>query len=277
MSSLDRTLLANWLRAIPQSRHQPRPLPDLPGGDVIGRGLAALLEVWGAVELTEDGIRAVSQSAYYFLHSLAAWAETPGTVILDWAEFRAAADEQGMRHGVSLVHVLDSERLRRYPDAKPIRQTPVAQILIIKPENPPRFLAQWDDRAGAFQLIGGRQKRDLDWIEPIFETALREVEEELHGRVSYEAGDFKLEQLAAFEGDIRLSPSFGALTSYHFTFFRAFDLIPVELEAGDTWISRENLLAGSDDRGKPVRGDHILLLEQAIGRQIDQLPGSFRE
>ncbi len=277
MSSPDRTLIAGWLRAIPQSRHSPRPLYEMPGGDVIGRGLAALLEVWGAVALSEDGILAVSQSSYYFLHSLAAWCDNPSTVILNWSEHVGAKNRKSVQHGVSLVHVLESERLTRDPGAKPIRLTNVAQILIVRPGDPPQFLGQWDDRAGFYQLIGGRQKRDKDWVEPIFETAVRELEEELYGQIRYEAGDFKLERLADFDGETRLSPSYGALTTYHFTFYRATDLLSLELSAEDRWLSRKDLLTGSNNHGEPIRSDHLQRLELLLGHTIDDLPSSFQK
>ncbi len=268
-------LLAAWLRAIPQSRHTARPLDELPGGDVIGQGLAAMLQVWGAVEFTHDGIRAVSQPAYYFLHSLAAWAESGGPVIPDWSAQQGLTHGEGLRHGATLVYLLEEERLRRNPDAAPIRFTPVAQILIVSPDSPPRFLAQWDERAGAYQLIGGRQRSDGDWVEPIFETAVREVEEELAGQVSYAAGNFQIEQLAAFQGQTRLSPSFGALTTYQFTFFRAVHLKPIRLNPGDRWLTRGDFVAETTPDGHPVHGDHLPYLEEALGYSIEQLPTSF--
>ncbi|HEY54562.1 MAG TPA: hypothetical protein G4N94_14025 [Caldilineae bacterium] len=275
MISSDRSLLAAWLRAIPQSRHEPIPLRALPGGDVIGRGLAAMLAVWGAVELSERGIRAVSQPAYYFLHSLAAWAETPGAVITDWSEEFGADKDEGLRHGSSLVYLLEAERLSRIPDAAPIRFTPVAQALIIQPGEPPRFLAQWDEQAGSYQVIGGRQRVNQDWIEPIRDTIIREVEEELDDQVSFAAGDFDVEQLAQFQGKTALSPTFGALTAYHFTFFRVTGLTSLQLASSDRWLTRHELLSGRTTDGESVRGDHILRLERTIGRRIDELPSSF--
>ncbi len=274
---VDRALLAAWLRAIPQSRHDPKPLEALPGGKIMGKGLAMMLQVWGAVELSERGVRAVSQPAYYFLHSLAAWAEEPGAVITDWSQQKGAAQVTGLEHGVSLVHFLEKARLARNPNARPIRSVTVAQILIIRPGSPPTFLVQWDEQAQTYQLIGGRQKSDRGWDEPIRDTAIREVEEELHGQVSYEAGDFDVEELAAFQGPVRLSPSFGALSAYHFTFFRAFGLPPLVLHPEDRWVTRAELLAGRTHDHAPVRGDHIRLLEQRLQRPIDALPGSFRD
>ncbi len=271
----DRSLLAAWLRAIPQSRHPARALDALPGGQVIGQGLAAMLQVWGAVEFTADGIRAVSQPAYYFLHSLAAWAESGGPVIPDWSAQQGLTPGEGLRHGATLVYLLEEERVRRNPQAVPIRFTPVAQVLIVSPGAPPQFLAQWDGRAGAFQIIGGRQRVDGDWVEPIFETAVREVEEELGGQVSYQAGDFQIEQLASFQGETRLSPSFGALTAYQFTFFRAFHLKPIRLNPGDCWLRRADFVAETTPDGQPVRGDHLPYLEEALGYSIEQLPSSF--
>ncbi len=271
----DRQLLAAWLRAIPQSRHEPRQLDELPGGHIIGQGLAAMLQVWGAVEFSSDGIRAISQPAYYFLHSLAAWAESGGPVIPDWSAQQGLTPGEGLRHGTTLVYLLEDERIRRNPEAAPIRFTPVAQILIVSPDLPPRFLGQWDERAGAFQLIGGRQRVNGDWVEPIFDTAVREVEEELAGQVSYLAGDFHLETLAAFQGQTRISPSFGALTAYQFTFFRAAHLKPIRLHPGDRWLSRSDFVAETTPDGQPVRGDHLPYLEAALGHTIEQLPTSF--
>ncbi len=271
----DRQLLAAWLRAIPQSRHEPRQLDELPGGHIIGQGLAAMLQVWGAVEFSSNGIRAISQPAYYFLHSLAAWAESGGPVIPDWSAQQGLTPGEGLRHGTTLVYLLEDERLRRNPEAPPIRFTPVAQILIVSLDEPPRFLGQWDERAGAFQIIGGRQKVNGDWVEPIFDTAVREVEEELAGQVSYQAGDFQIETLAAFQGQTRISPSFGALTAYQFTFFRAAHLKPIRLNPGDRWLSRSDFVAETTPDGQPVRGDHLPYLEAALGHTIEQLPTSF--
>ncbi len=275
-TSAERQLLAAWLRAIPQSRHAPRPLADLPGGLGIGQGLAILLQVWGAVELSEAGIRAVSQPAYYFLHSLAAWAETNGSIVLDWSDQQGTMAAASLRHGTSLVYWLEQERWRRDPQAPPIRHTLAAQVLIVQASAPPTFLVQWDDRAGAYQLIGGRQKVDRNWVEPILETAAREVEEELRGQVHLAAGDFRLEPLATFSGVVRLSPSFGALTAYQFHFFQAVDLPPLQLGPTDRWVTRAELLEGRTSDGIPVRGDHIPLLEQALGLSIEALPSSFR-
>lgn len=274
-SPTDRQLLAAWLRAIPQSRHPARALGDLPGGQVIGQGLAAMLQVWGAVEFTDEGIRAVSQPAYYFLHSLAAWAESGGPVIRDWSAQQGLSPGKGLRHGTTLVYLLEEERLRRDPAAAPIRFTPVAQVLIVSSDSPPRFLGQWDERAGAFQLIGGRQRSDGDWVEPIFETAVREIEEELGGQLSYQAGDFQIEQLATFQGATRLSPSFGAFTAYQFTFFRARDLKAIHLNPGDRWLTRGDFVAENTPDGRPVSGDHLPSLEEALGYSIERLPSSF--
>jgi len=248
----------------------------MPEHERIGQGLAALLETWGAVELSDAGIRATSQPAYYFLHSLAAWMEADGHVIEDWSEEHGVRPGEGLQHGTSLVFLLEQERLRRYPDAPAIRFTAVAEVLIVKPGKPPRFLVQWDARAGQYQVIGGRQKADLDWEEPIEQTAVRELEEELGYQVSHEAGDFTLAFLAAFEGDKRLSPSFGALTAYRFTFFQALNLPAITLGPDDRWVSRAELLAGRTEDGQPIRSNHIGPLEKAMGKTIDALPSSFQ-
>lgn len=275
MTLSNRSLLAAWLRAIPQSRHAARPLADLPGGEAFGTGLALLMQTWGAVEFSPAGIRASSQPAYYFLHSLAAWAETSGEVIQDWSEQYGARADAGLRHGASLVYLLESERLARNPAAEPIRRTPAAQILIVQPGRPPRFLCQWDVPGGAFQLIGGRQRIDGSEIEPIAQTAIREMEEELAGQISYERGDFTLTLLADFPGEKRLSPSFGALTAYHFTFFHARGLQTIRLGSQDRWLSRDELLQGRTHDGKNVRGNHIPRLETHLGYTINDLPSSF--
>ncbi len=275
MTASDRSLLASWLRAIPQSRHDPQPLSELPAGDAFGRGLAELLEVWGAVELSEQGIRAVSQPAHYFLHSLATWAETPGRIITDWSEDFGADSKQGLQHGASLVYLLEQERHVRNENAAPIRNTPVAQALIIQPGDPVRFLTQWDEQAGSYQLIGGRQRENDGWLEPIQDTIVRELEEELNYQISFAADDFQIEQLVEFEGKTQLSPTFGALTAYHFTFFRLTGLTSLQLASSDRWLTRHELLSGHTTDGKRVRGDHLLLLERTLGQRIDALPPSF--
>ena len=277
MPDSDRSLLARWLRAIPQSRYEPRPLQDLPGGEVFGRGLAALLATWGAVDLSAQGVRAASQPAYYFLHSLAAWAESGEAIVGDWSEVEGVRPDAGVQHGSSLVFLMEQERLRRQPDAPAIRRTEVAEALVVRPGHPPQFLVQWDARAGQYQVLGGRRKDDRDWQEPIEQTAIRELEEELHEQVSYAAGDFTLSFLASFEGNKRVSPSFGALTAYHFTFYQALNLPPIELGADDRWVTRDEMLAGRTADGRPLRANHIPPLEAAMGKRIDQLPSSFQE
>ena len=277
MPDSDRSLLARWLRAIPQSRYESRPLQDLPGGEAFGRGLAALLATWGAVDLSPQGVRAASQPAYYFLHSLAAWAESGEAIVGDWSEVEGVRPDAVVQHGSSLVFLLEQERLRRQPDAPAIRRTDVAEALVVRPGQPPQFLVQWDARAGQYQVLGGRRKDDHDWQEPIEQTAIRELEEELHEQVSYAAGDFTLSFLASFEGNKRVSPSFGALTAYHFTFYQALNLPPIELGADDRWVTRDEMLAGRTADGRPLRANHIRPLETAMGKRIDQLPSSFQE
>lgn len=268
--------VARWIRAIPQSRHQPRALADLPHHQDVGAGLATMLAAWGAVELSDAGIRARSQPAYYFLHSLAAWLEAEAPIVEDWSEEQGVQPDAGLQHGSSLVYALEKERKRRFPHAPAIRLTAVAQVLVVKPGNPPQFLVQWDARAGQYQVLGGRRKQTPDWQEPIEQTAIRELEEELAYQVSHQAGDFTLAFLAEFPGKTALSPSFGALTAYHFTFYLAQNLPPIQLGPDDRWVSRQDWLAGVADDGRPLRGDHIPLLEAAMNQRIDTLPSSFR-
>ncbi len=268
--------LAAWLRAIPQSRHEPLPLDQLPHSELVGQGLAQMLAAWGAVEFSDAGLRATSQPAYYFLHSLAAWLETETPIIPDWSETQGVQPHAGLRHGTTLVYMLEQERQQRFPEASPIRFTAVAEILVVKAGEPPQFLVQWDARAGQYQLIGGRQKEDRGWREPIQQTAIRELEEELEGQVHAQAGDFTLDFLAEVPGGRRLSPSFGALTQYHFTFFHARELPPIQLSPDDRWVTRAELLAGHTHDGQPLRGNHIRPLEARLGHTIDALPSSFR-
>jgi len=277
MPDSDRSLLARWLRALPQSRYEPRPLQDLPGGEVFGRGIAALLATWGAVEASASGVRAASQPAYYFLHSLADWAESGDAIVDDWTETEGVRPETALSHGSSLVFALEQARLHRFPDAPAIRRTEVAEVLVVRPGNPPQFLVQWDARAGQYQVLGGRRKDDRDWQEPIEQTAIREMEEELGHQISYAAGDFSLSFLASFEGARRLSPSFGALTAYHFTFYQALNLPGIELGPNDRWVTRAEMLAGRTRDGRPLRANHIPPLEAELGRRIDELPSSFND
>jgi 8-oxo-dGTP pyrophosphatase MutT (NUDIX family) len=267
-----RARLARWLRAIPQSRHAPSLAQDLPYYQEAGAGLVTLLAAWGSIELSDAGIRASSQPAWYFLHSLAAWLETEAPVITDWSEQKGVQSQATFQHGTSLVYALEQARAQRFAQAPAIRFTAVAQILIIRPGSPPRFLVQWDARAGQFQLIGGRQKDD----EPIGQTAIRELEEELQQQVKHAAGDFSLHLLAPVAGSRHLSPSFGALTEYHFTFFHASGLPELILGPDDRWLTRAELLAGRTNDGHPVSGARLKLLEEALNKRIDDLSSSFQ-
>jgi len=267
MDQPNKMLIPNFLRNIPQSNQDAQTIASLvdDGTDseklAILAGYSLLLQTLGVVEVElahpigQTMLRATSQAAKYALMSLASYVESDLRVVDDWRTrgVQDLPDGDILARGAKLVYALESRRLDLIPDAPPSRIVKVAQVLI-KRTNPktgkPELLFQFDKNAGQYQLIGGRwSERDGD---DMLKTIVREIDEEVEASDIVYQRDYQLELIAADVSPTpTLSPTFGALSQYHFWFYQMTNLTkPLILQEEDQWVPAEQVLAGyatSDD------------------------------
>lgn len=278
---MNRIALARFLRQIPQSNQPPQPLPDDLYERAFLQGVLAWLELWGMVRVDADGVRASAQTSKYALNSLAASLESGQPIVTDW-QTRSAHFANPLHNGATLLRWLELQRMSHTPDAPPARVEYVAQVLIKQTDaqtGESMFLMQYDTHAHQYQLIGGRIS-PRDQHDPLT-TIVREIHEELPlAELSY-GEDYQLVRLLEdFQPPHTISPTFGALTEYHFTFFHMRALRkPLVLRTGDRWVTRRELLRGAvrldDDSYHPFQGVNIYtLLDQQLEGGLAGLPDS---
>lgn len=278
---MDKTTLAHFLRHIPQSNETPQPLPQGVSEGAFLQGFVACLVLWGLVRVTEAGIQASAQTSKYTLNSLAAYIEQEDAIISDW-QTRGAYQPNPLANGATFLRWLDEQRLARAEDAPPSRVEHVAQVLI-KRTNPitgkSEFLLQYDRNAQQYQLIGGRASpRDND---DRLATITREITEELPLSPLHYGEDYQLDLLLEDLMPPRaISPTFGALTQYHFALYHMRHLKKdLALQDNDRWVTGEELLAGAvrieGANSVPFHGNNIypLIHAQLVGG-LDHLADS---
>ena len=154
---------------------------------------------------------------------------------------------------------------------QPSRQEKVAQVLIKRTNQQTgqaELLLQFDRNANQYQFIGGRW-RESDG--PVINTMVREIEEELEGNDLIHGKTYKLGTVADdLVPNLVLSPTFGALTEYHFWIYHMQDLaMPLALQADDRWVPVEQILSGAvtieDGQTYPFQNNDIFLrIHEAI-------------
>lgn len=278
--------LANFLRRIPRSNDAAQPLDALSNGinPAMLRGYVEMLCTIGIVQTDDDdNLQASSQTAKYMLDSLAEYVEAGLPLVDDWHTRGVNRDEGNpLQNAATLLHVLEERRVAAQQNPRPSRQEDVAQVLI-KRTNPqtatPELLFQYDSNATQYQLIGGRRKDH----ETIFETLVREIEEELLDSPRHKT-DYQLQLIAErIQPPSVLSPTFGALTEYSFWIYHMTDIQrPLTLDADDIWVPVASIRAGyvMNPLGEKVPFN-VTDIYEAIDRAIDggltNLPDSFRK
>ena len=286
-------VLVRFLRSIPQSNQDRTTLGALAGADstdeVIGAlaGCARMLALLGVVEFTageitgQSEIRASTQTAKYALESLASYLESGQTLVADWRKRgikRLGSDDGGhiLESGAAFLYLLEQRRRQIIPNPPPSRYVRVAQV-IIKRQNPesgmPEILMQYDERAGQYQLIGGRW-RESDGKD-LKATAIREVAEELPKAALVPEKDYALQPVVEdLQPDVGLSPTFGALTSYAFWIYHMTDLHKaVPLQSIDQWVPIAQILEGYV---MEVGGARREFTRPGLFRQLDDaIPGGL--
>lgn len=277
-----------FLRSIPQSNEDPQSLATLLPNEMdsgMFLGFALMLQTLGAIELDADQkIRAASQTAKYFLLSLAFYVEQDFRVISDWHTrgVNRDGDHNPLQNGATFLHALEKQRQNMHNHSPASRSVEVAQVLI-KRSNPdtgqPELLFQYDANANQYQLIGGRRS---DSDESQLHTIIREIEEEIANTLRYEQ-DY---QLACVIEDLRppitLSPTFGALSEYRFGIYHMSGLTQeIVLQEADLWVPIEDVLRGSVRNKQGISYDFTsrelyVQIEDALDGGLLQLSDSFR-
>lgn len=242
--------LAAFLRRIPQSNQTALPIEQLANNEDINllRGYALMLQTIGVVKLNENNlVQASSQTAKYMLESLASFVESGQTLIDDWETRGIYRDNTSgsLQNAATFLHEMEKRRVSILVSPPPVRNEQVAQVLI-KRTNPmtgqSEFLFQYDANADQYQLIGGRRKITDETLEV---AIIREIEEELVDNLQFPQ-DYKLSLVAEdLTPKPTLSPTFGALSEYHFWIFHMYDLNQtLNLHENDIWVPIDDIIRG---------------------------------
>lgn len=260
--------IAKFLRAIPQSNQDAIALDKLATEASIGQlhGYALLLETLGAVTIDDNlNIKAASQTAKYMLHSLASYVENNQQLIDDWKTRGVYRRDAGtLQSGATLLYEMEKRRLSLFDNPTPSRIEEVAQVLI-KRKNPEtgqaEFLMQYDNNADQFQFIGGRRSPN---DATLLDTVIREIDEEVVDSLVYQE-DYQLELVVDdLTIEATLSPTFGALTEYHFYVYHLTGLHkPLTLQDNDKWVHVSEVISGEvNHNGKTVTSNNNAMYQQ---------------
>jgi 8-oxo-dGTP pyrophosphatase MutT (NUDIX family) len=270
-----RDALITLLRQIPTHREPPKPIERLIEQVAQAEGLTqeeargavstglSLLDAFGALD-EKTLYRARNQLSAYFIRSLGWFVEH---------QLRASLITS------KLLGEMESRRVQlgreKYIHAAPSREQDAVFVLIVRHNEfgEPEILFRFDERASRYQLIGGR----IEPGETPEHAALREFVEEIGESqsplIAHE--DIRLRKIidAPIEW-IEISPSYGALTQYHFFAYHArLALSELQLGENDRWVGVEQMLSGD-----PLLGDARIYaqLDHRIEGGLAGLPVSTR-
>jgi 8-oxo-dGTP pyrophosphatase MutT (NUDIX family) len=286
-------MVAEIIERIPRSDDDALPIcqlcPEAKQGDhscvncVLG--ILALLKVVDAVQVLEGGglprVKASSQTAHYFLRSLAQFVKRGITLTTNWEREGLSSNVspvQVITSGPQLLYVMEQIRTEVRGDTTPIREVAVSQAIIkarIWGKGKEVYLVQYDEKAHQYQLIGGRQRRGES--DPLT-VMTREIAEELHENDLQYPQDYELVPLASDLNFRVLSPTFGAFSSYHFTVYRAiFKQRQLALGQADRWVTLDELLAGQTNDGQRIHAGVAREVHKQLPGGLDGLKPSFTD
>lgn len=273
-----------FLRRIPQSNQDAVPIESITSnGDHDALfGYSLMLKTIGLVQVTDGTyIKASSQTAKYTLESLASYVENDIRWVDDW-KTRGVHRQEGdlLQNGATLLYELEQRRLNLLDKPEPSRREKVVQVLI-KRNNPQinesEFLMQYDSNANQYQFIGGRVSPNDDTLEI---AIIREIDEEIFNTL-YFPKDYQLSLLLpGMVVEATISPTFGALTEYHFTVYHMTHLKQdIKLQKYDAWVPISEVLSGKVRANERTITSTDNSLYQQMNRQIRgglaQLADSF--
>jgi len=146
-----------------------------------------------------------------------------------------------------------------------MRQSEAAVALIHRQQDgQARWLAQWNDKWQAYNLVSGHRRRD----ETFRDCLVREIEEELH---LSEGTDYRVSAEAPTQLEfIGFSESTQTETRYIMELFNVelgSGVNPwVEADPANRWLTEAEIQAGRTQDGRPVSGTMKRLLGE-VGRQ----------
>lgn len=277
-------IITAFLRRIPQSNQDALPIHEISdsANAELLYGYALMLKTIGLVQLdSAKYIKATSQTAKYSLESLASFVENDMHWIDDW-KTRGIHRIEGdlLQNGATFLYELEKRRIELLDNPEPSRIEEVVQVLI-KRSNPQtgeaEFLMQYDSNADQYQFIGGRRSpndKDLEM------AIIREIDEEIFNTLCFEK-DYQLSLLLPdMVVEAILSPTFGALTEYHFTVYHMTHLNQnIKLQKYDAWVPVSSVLSGTvNANGRTVTTTDNSLYQQmnaSIRGGLAQLPDSL--
>lgn len=273
-----------FLHRIPQSNQDAVPLSQLVGDantDVL-LGYALMLQTIGVVSIdSAQNIKATSQTAKYTLESIASFTEHNLTWVDDWKTRGVHRQDTGVfQNGATLLSELENRRIQLLEIPTPSRYEEVVQVLIKRTNletGQSEFLMQYDANAGQYQFIGGRRSPNDTSLES---AAIREIEEEVSNDLVF-SQDYQLTCIIPeMIVSATLSPTFGALTQYHFTVYHLSHLKQdIILQDNDCWVAIEDVLSGqihADDENFTTDNSMYQQMNRLVEGGLANLADSFR-
>jgi 8-oxo-dGTP pyrophosphatase MutT (NUDIX family) len=231
------------------------------------RGVLDVLRLLGLVEQQGEEIVATGEVAHMLLRSLWAHLHDGVRVGFDWERLEG----DSMVRGVDLIRAIEAVRVTAVPKPTPARSVRVAQAIIKTVRGGTLlYLMQYDEHAGQFQMLGGKAKpgeHDLT------ETLRRELAEELGLPTTPGEADCILMLLETDWEIVSLSPTYGLLTRYAFSFYHVGRVrFSVCTDQDTCWLSGDEIMACRAADGRPISA----LYHDALGARLAALPDSFQ-
>jgi 8-oxo-dGTP pyrophosphatase MutT (NUDIX family) len=234
--------------------------PEGPSASYLA-GAADVLQMLGLLTAEKEAqSHPTSEAAQLFLRSMAAHLDDNIPLALDWQTPRG---RESAAHGTELLAAVESLRSDNLANPTPIREIhAVNAVISARHDSQVYLLMQYDDRAGQFQLIGG--KIESDDRDPAH-ALLREMQEELELPGLQMPRDFELIPLAERFEKVELSPTFGVVTRYLIQFFQVCRM-RFTLAANDQtrWINLDDVRRGSLPDGRKVSALALQSLENLL-------------
>lgn len=272
--------------ALPWHRLCPRAAKDEAACSSCILGMLTILSVFDAVTMisaSTDGearVKARSQTASYFLRSLATYIRHGLPIVSNWQREGVGTESpiRPLASGAQFVYFMEHKRTVELEDESPIRQEFIAKAVIkarIRGRRNPVYLVQYDNKAQQYQIIGGR-KRSTD---ANMQTVMRrEIEEELRQNHLVYPRDYELQELASDSKFSHISPTYGAYTEYRITTYQMLIRRPqLILGPHDKWVTQSELLAGATKDRERIFEPYLRELDEQLPSGLEGLPLSIDE
>jgi hypothetical protein len=213
-----------------------------------------MLTPFGVLRFSEDGSTAsvTGEEARNLLLSFAAMLRNGTVLVDDWHRQGSVCQnpEDLFERGVCLLHLIEKRRSSLGTIERPIRFVDVSKAIIksVSTEDSSLFLLIFNDRSHHFQMVGGTQRPG----ESPEKTLHRELREELP-HLALKDRDYTADVVegSPFTQEF-VSPTHGALTSFHTTYFRLTFHRPIAAGPGQRWVTVDELVDGKTTDGIPI-------------------------